>query len=84
MVYIQPKAISEWVIDEPNKEFYSVSIMDNETVISAYGRYAHNSGCKIVSWAEFINGEMNQLVISSLGNEILEKVLTRLRELMVS
>lgn len=51
MAYKQPKPLFEWKLDEPDKELYLASILDNETVLSAYGRYAHGSAGKAVGWS---------------------------------
>ena len=79
MNYIPPKIIKNWKSDSPSGELYEASIMDNKTVISAYGRYAHGSGCKIVSWAEFIDGEMNELVSKTMGRNVLDEILHELQ-----
>ena len=81
MAYKQPKPIYEWKIDEPDKELYIASILDNETVISAYGRYAHGSGSNSVSWQEFLEGEMNELVEKTMGVKVLTELLTKLQGL---
>ena len=80
MGYRRPKSIFERKVDEPGQELYLVSIQDDETVLSAYGRYAHGSGGKTVSWDEFLQGEMNGLVERTMGKEVLNEVLTKLRE----
>ena len=81
MVYKQPKALFEWKIDESNKELYLALILDNKTVLSAYGRYAHSSGSKSVTWQEFLAGEMNELVENTMGEKVLAELLDRLRKL---
>ncbi|MGI5308229.1 hypothetical protein [Rheinheimera sp. WS51] len=81
MAYKQPKSLFEWKLDEPDKELYLVSILDNKTVLSAYGRYAQGSGAKVVSWQAFLQGEMNDLIQSTMGTEILVEVLNKLREI---
>lgn len=81
MNYIPPNLIQNWKIDEPGKELYEASIMDNQTVISAYGRYSHCSGCKIVSWQEFLGGEMNELVAKTMGVEVLSEIIAKLRSI---
>lgn len=81
MAYMQPKTLCEWKIDEPGKELYVASILDNETVLSAYGRYGHSSGSKAVSWQEFLAGEMNELVEKTMGEKVLMELLARLKVL---
>ena len=79
MSYVRPKPIKHWKIDNPDEELYESSIMDDQTVIAAYGRYAHGSGCKIVSWQDFLNGEMNELVAKYMGDKVLSQMLAMLR-----
>ena len=79
MDYKQPSPLYEWKIDEPGKELNLVKILDNETVLSAYGRYAHSSGSKSVSWQEFLDGEMNELVEKTMGPKVLTELLSRLK-----
>lgn len=81
MNYIPPKAIECWRVDNPRGELYETSIMDNYTVISAYGRYAHCSGCKVVSWQEFLSGELNELVTNTIGSEVLNEIHHKLRSI---
>ncbi|MDN3639240.1 hypothetical protein QWY82_10500 [Simiduia curdlanivorans] len=81
MNYIPPKAIKNWKNDNPDGELYEASIMDNNTVISAYGRYSHGSSCKIVSWKEFLGGEMNELVSKTMGSKVLNEILHELQSI---
>jgi hypothetical protein len=81
MAYKQPKSLFEWKIDEPDKELYLASILDDETILSAYGRYAHSSGSKLVSWQEFLAGEMNELVEKTMGEKVLMELLDKLRDI---
>ncbi len=81
MKYKQPKPLFEWKIDEPDKELYLVAILDNETVLSAYGRYAHSSGSKFVSWKQFLSGEMNDLVEKTMGKQVLIELISQLNRL---
>ncbi|SHO57035.1 hypothetical protein [Vibrio quintilis] len=81
MVYKQPKPLFGWKIDEPDKELYLVSILDNKTVLLAYGRYAHGSGSKSISWQEFLAGEMNELVENTMGEQVLTELLLQLKRL---
>ncbi|MCJ8268028.1 MAG: hypothetical protein MJK04_01335 [Psychrosphaera sp.] len=75
MTYMQPKTVSQWTNDISNGELYSLSIMDDDTVVAACGRFAYSSGCKIVSWSEFLQGDMHQLVEKTMGNNILQEAL---------
>ncbi|PMN74203.1 hypothetical protein [Enterovibrio norvegicus] len=81
MAYKRPIPLCEWKIDEPDKELYLTQILDNETVLSAYGRYAHSSGSKSVSWQEFLDGEMNELVEKTMGIKVLTELLEKLKGL---
>lgn len=81
MAYKQPKALYEWKIDEPDKELYLASILDDGSVLSAYGRFAHSSGSKSVSWQAFLAGEMNELVETTMGKNVLTELLVKLRGL---
>ena len=79
LTYRRPLRINEWKIDDPDGELYMVSIMDDGTVISAYGRCAYRTGCKVVSWSDFLHGEMNDLVEKTMGNKVLHEVLDKLQ-----
>ncbi len=81
MAYMRPNPLYEWKIDEPDKELYLAQILDNETVLSAYGRYEHGSGSKSVSWQEFLDGEMNELVEKTMGKKVLTELLAKLKGL---
>ena len=76
-----PKSLYEWKIDEPDKELYIASILENGTVVSAYGRYGHSSGSTSVSWQEFLAGEMNDVVEKTMGKRVLDELLGKLNEL---
>lgn len=77
----RPLPVVKWKHDEPGSELYLVAIMDDRTVVSACGRYAQGSGSRAVSWTDFLCGEMNELVGETMGPEVLEDVLRRLRAL---
>ena len=81
MAYRQPKPLHEWKIDEPDKDLCIASILDDKTVLSANGRYAHGSGSKSVTWQAFLAGEMNELVEKTMGKKVLTELLTQLRGL---
>jgi hypothetical protein len=81
MNYKRPEAIDKWIKDTPNEELYLVEILDDYTVLSAYGRYAHSSGSKKVSWQEFLNGEMNELIVKTMGEAVLREVIEKLKKL---
>ena len=79
MKYVPPKVIANWENDIPNGELYSVTIFSNKTISSSCGRYAHSSGSKTVSWNEFIEGEMNKLVESTMGGKVLREIIEQLK-----
>lgn len=81
MAYKRASLLYEWKIDESDKELYLVQILDNGMVLSAYGRYTHNSGSKSVSWQEFLDGEMNELVGRTMGAKVLAELLKQLKSL---
>lgn len=81
MNYIPAKVIACWEIDNPEGELYKALIMDNQTVVLASGRYAHCSGCKIVSWQAFLSGELNELITNTIGSEILNELHDKLRSI---
>lgn len=60
---------------------YLVVIQDDKKVVSAYGRYSHSSGSKSVSWDQFLSGEMQGLVSSTMGGKVLSEVLKKLGDL---
>ena len=69
--YIPPAVLKEWVNDIQGGELYEAFILDNKTVGSACGRYAHSSGAKIVSWNEFNEGKIDQLIKDTMGEKVL-------------
>ena len=69
--YRPPIVLKKWVNDIPDGELYKLMIFDNYTVCSASGRYAHSSGSMFCTWERFIEGDMNSLVIESMGEEVL-------------
>jgi hypothetical protein len=80
--YIRPKALHKWEIDIPSQEYEVVAILDNGTVLSACGRYAQGSGSKSVSWSEFLDGRMHDLVIDAHGPDVLAEVIAKLQDLV--
>lgn len=81
MTYIRPQHLFEWKQDDPDSELCLVAIRDDESVLSAYGRYAHGSGSTAVSWHQFLAGDLNDLVEKTMGRAVLQEVLEKLREI---
>jgi len=73
--------IKKWTNDIPDGELYEVIVHKDKTVTSAYGRLAHSSGSKKVSWVEFMSGEMNELVSKTMGGDTLIEIKEYIREL---
>jgi len=73
--------IKKWSNDIPDGELYEVSIHKDKTVTSTYGRFAHSSGSKQVSWREFMSGEMNELVSKTTGDKTLAEIKDYIRKL---
>jgi hypothetical protein len=67
--------IKEWCNDIPNGELNQLIIHKEKTITVTTGRFAHDSGSKTVTWNEFLAGEMNQLVTTKMGSEVLNDAL---------
>lgn len=72
----------EWKNDIPKGELYELRILGDRTVVASYGRTAHSSGCKIVSWDEFRRGEMDDLVENTMGMIVLHEAKEYLKSLV--
>lgn len=81
--YVPPKALREWVRDIPEGELYGLSVFDDRTVCSAVGRYAHSSGSRSCSWEEFCDGNLDELVLKTQGQQTLGEVKAFVRGLLV-
>ncbi len=55
----KPKILKQWSINK-NNEVYQLIIYNNKTVALTYGKYAHGSGCKIMTWQEVLDGKMDE------------------------
>lgn len=49
-------------------------------VWSACGRYAHSSGSASTTWSDFLSGDLNELVQSTMGQKVLEEMLECLKQ----
>ncbi|WP_206486428.1 hypothetical protein [Thalassotalea sp. G2M2-11] len=72
--------IKKWSLDNPEEEFYELMVHKEKSVTAAYGRFAHSSGSKAVSWKEFMAGELDDLVVKTMGLEILNQAKEYIRE----
>jgi hypothetical protein len=75
--YRPPRELKKWMNDIPNGELYVLAVLDNRTVCSSSGRYAHSSGSMSCTWEEFVGGEMHDLVIKTMGEAILAEAISR-------
>jgi hypothetical protein len=77
--YKPPRVLREWTLDIPSGDIYQLFVLDNLTVCSAVGRYAHSSGSRTCSWAEFLDGSLNDLVGDKMGSGVLGEALAFVR-----
>lgn len=68
--------LKKWTNDIPENELYELIVHEEQSVCCIYGRHAHSSGFKKVSWEEFLTGEMNELVVNTMGKRVLSEVAT--------
>jgi hypothetical protein len=73
--YTPPLILREWKNDISGGDLYVFMILDNETVCSGGGRYAHSSGSSSCEWDEFLNGSLHELVRKTMGEEVLMQAL---------
>lgn len=71
--YKRPTILREWTLDIQGGELYMLYIRDDQTVVSAVGRYAHSSGSSQCSWDDFLGGKFDDLVIETMGIESLNE-----------
>ena len=72
--YVAPSILKKWVNDVPDGELYETFIQDDNSVWSATGRYAHSSGSVNVTWEEFKAGKIDDLIKTTMGNDVLEEM----------
>ena len=77
--YKPPKILREWTRDIPGGDLYQLFVFDNKTVCSAVGRYAHSSGSRSCSWAEFLAGSLNGVVQDKMGPPVFCEALAFVR-----
>ena len=63
--------MKSWVNDIPNGEKYTLLVHSEKSVTATYGRFSHSSGSKTVNWSSFLAGDLDDLVLKSLGKEVL-------------
>jgi hypothetical protein len=78
--YQPPKKLREWVNDIPDGELYTVYITDDSKVWCTSGRYAHSSGASNTSCPEFLSGELNELVIKTMGQVVLNEITSHIQQ----
>ena len=78
--YQAPRVIRKWILDDPDGELYVASITSDQKVSSACGRYAISSGSTSTTWSGFLAGDLNELVRTTMGQEVLEEMLECLKQ----
>lgn len=73
--YKPPQMLREWVRDIAKGELYQLTALDNRTVCITVGRFAHSSGSRACSWAEFLAGSLNDTIRDTMGQGVLNEVL---------
>lgn len=73
--YEAPRALKRWTVDVPGGDLHELTILSNGQVCVASGRFAHSSGSKSCTWAEFAGGTMNVLAVARLGNDVVAEAL---------
>lgn len=76
--YTPPKKLKEWINDIPDNKLYGVHISDDQKVWCTSGRFSHSSGAISASWADFLAGELNELVEKTMGQNVLDEVISYL------
>ncbi|NAR99923.1 hypothetical protein [Acinetobacter haemolyticus] len=78
--YQAPRVIREWILDDPEGELYVVYITSDQKVWSACGRYAHSSGSASTTWSDFLLGDLNELVRTTMGQKVLDEMIECLKQ----
>ncbi|MDH0032467.1 MULTISPECIES: hypothetical protein [Acinetobacter] len=78
--YQAPRVIHEWICDDPEGELYVAFITSDQKVWSAGGRYAHSSGSTSTTWSGFLSGDLNDLVLKTMGQQVLEEMIEYLKQ----
>lgn len=75
--------IKKWTLDNIGDELYELIIHKEKKVICTYGRFAHSSGSKSVSFEQFIAGELDDLISKTMGEDILNQAKEYMRKQIV-
>lgn len=67
--YKAPSVLMRWTRDMPGGDLHELTILSNEQVCIASGRYAHSSGSACCTWADFAGGTLNVVATDRLGKE---------------
>ncbi|EOR05746.1 hypothetical protein [Acinetobacter genomosp. 15BJ] len=78
--YQAPSVIREWILDDPEGELYVASITSDQKVWSGCGRYAHSSGSTSTTWSGFLVGDLNELVLKTIGQKVLDEMIECLKQ----
>ncbi|WGO98137.1 hypothetical protein QFX18_19200 [Saccharophagus degradans] len=72
--YKAPEKLKNWISDVTNGERYEVYISSDKKVWCLTGRFSHSSGATSSSWSSFLDGELNDLVLKTMGQSVLNQV----------
>lgn len=78
--YTPPKKLKEWVNDVSGGELYGAYITSDQKVWCTSGRFAHSSGAASASWSNFLSGELNDLVIKTMGQKVFNEITSYLKQ----
>lgn len=73
--YEAPTVLRRWTMDVPGGDLRELTILSNGQVCIASGRFAHSSGSRSCTWAEFAGGTMNAFAVDKLGKDIVAQAL---------
>jgi len=78
--YQPPKKIKGWIKDDSDGDLHEVYISSDEKVWCTSGSFAHSSSSVSTSCAEFMAGELNDLVCKNMGQVVLDEVTNYLKQ----
>ncbi|WP_392344092.1 hypothetical protein [Pseudoalteromonas prydzensis] len=78
--YEAPKKLREWINDIADGELYQIFVSSDNKVWCTSGRVAHSSAAASTSWGGFLGGELNELVLKTMGQEVLNEVTSYLEQ----
>lgn len=79
----RPNILARWARDIPGTELYELIVFDDLTVVSAAGRYSHGGGSMADSWAGFMAGGLDKIVLATIGEPALMEAKDFVRVRMV-